>query len=104
MDYLKTEEGSRRILAHFNGFHDGFIHKLILRSRDSFKQGGSEVTDIEHQLTGEFDVRIDMAITIMGMERSHMIESCGAFSKTSKIFVWTYDPGNLTNGPLKMSK
>jgi len=61
LEYLKTEEDSRRIVDRFNGFHDGFIHKLILRSRDAFEQEGTEVTDIVHQLTGRFDVRLDIA-------------------------------------------
>lgn len=61
MDYLKTEEDCRRIVDHFNGFHDGFIHKLILRSGDTFQQEGTEVTDIVHKLSGHFDVRLDIA-------------------------------------------
>lgn len=56
-----TDEDSRRILDHFNGFHDGFIHKLILRSHDAFTQEGRKVTDIAHQMTGRFDVRLDIA-------------------------------------------
>lgn len=61
LEYLKTEEDSRRIVDRFNGFHDGFIHKLILRSHDAFEQEGTEVTDIAHHLTGRFDVRLDIA-------------------------------------------
>lgn len=61
VDYLKTEADSRRILDRFNGFHDGFIHKLLLRSHDAFTKEGPEVTDIAHQLSGRFDVRIDIA-------------------------------------------
>lgn len=61
MQSLKTENDSHRILDHFNGFHDGFIHKLILRSYDEFQREGPDVTDIVHQSTGLFDVRIDIA-------------------------------------------
>ncbi len=61
MEHVRTPEDSQRILDYFNGFHDGFIHKLILRSHDAFHQEGQEVRDIAHQLTGRFDVRIDIA-------------------------------------------
>jgi hypothetical protein len=59
--YLKTTEDSAKILDRFNGFHDGFIHKLILRSGDAFQPEGPRGTDIVHQLTGRFDARIDIA-------------------------------------------
>lgn len=61
VDYLKTPEDSAKILEKFNGFHDGFIHKLLLRSHDVFTKEGPEVTDIVHQCSGQFDVRIDFA-------------------------------------------
>lgn len=61
MEHVRTPEDSQRVLDHFNGFHDGFIYKLMLRSGDSFTQDGSDVMDIAHQLTGRFDVRIDIA-------------------------------------------
>ena len=59
--HLRTQEDSQHILDFFNGFHDGFIHKLVLRSHDVFTKDGPEITDIAHQLTGRFDVRIDIA-------------------------------------------
>ncbi|MDT7041424.1 hypothetical protein [Candidatus Nitronereus thalassa] len=61
VEYLRTQEDSARILERFNGFHDGFIHKLLLRSHDVFTKNGPEVTDIAHRCSGQFDVRIDIA-------------------------------------------
>ena len=58
---IKTQDNATRILDHFNGFHDGFIHKFVLRSHDVFTREGPEVTDIAHQCSGRFDVRIDVA-------------------------------------------
>ncbi|MFQ5756991.1 MAG: hypothetical protein ACE5H7_13010 [Acidiferrobacterales bacterium] len=58
---LKKESDAGDILDHFNGFHDGFIKALSLRSHDYFEQQGAAVTDIAHALTGHFDVVIDIA-------------------------------------------
>ena len=59
--FVKTQEDANRILDHFNGFHDGFIYKLILRSHDVFTKEGPEVPEITHHCSGQFDVRIDIA-------------------------------------------
>jgi hypothetical protein len=58
---LKTPADAKRILDHFNGFHDGFIKEIALRSRDSFFREGPEITDIVLELTGAFDVMVEFA-------------------------------------------
>jgi hypothetical protein len=40
---LKTIEDAEAVLDYFNGFHDGFIKQLSLKSPDEFK-------DWDHQL------------------------------------------------------
>ncbi len=59
--YLKTDIDAKKILDYFNGFHDGFIKELSLRSHDSFEKEGPDVTDIAHHLTRRFDAVIDIA-------------------------------------------
>ena len=52
---LKTIEDVESILDYFNGFHDGFIKQLILKSPDEFKDWG-------HQLcTGNLSLEIIFA-------------------------------------------
>lgn len=58
---LTTEIDARNILDYFNGFHDGFIQEVSLRSYDSFAKEGPEITDIAHHCTGRFDAVIDIA-------------------------------------------
>ena len=59
--YLRSETDARDILDYFNGFHDGFIKEVSLRSYDSFAKEGPEITDIAHRCTGRFDAVIDTA-------------------------------------------
>jgi hypothetical protein len=40
---LKTIEDAESILDYFNGFHDGFIKQLILKSTDEFKDWGHQL-------------------------------------------------------------
>ena len=40
---LKTIEDAESILDYFNGFHDGFIKQLILKSPDEFKDWGHQL-------------------------------------------------------------
>ena len=55
MRYLKTHEDAESILDYFNGFHDGFIKQLTLKSQDEFKDRG-------HQLcTGDLRLEITFA-------------------------------------------
>jgi hypothetical protein len=42
-------------LDYFNGFHDGFIKRIVVTSHDEFEPDGSQVC------TGQFDVAIDFA-------------------------------------------
>jgi hypothetical protein len=58
---LTTAADAEQILDYFNGFHDGFIQRIALRSHDSFIQQGPNVTDIVHRLSGHFDACIDIA-------------------------------------------
>jgi hypothetical protein len=52
---LKTIEDAESILDYFNGFHDGFIKQLTLKSSDEFKDWG-------HQLcTGDLSLEIVFA-------------------------------------------
>ena len=52
---LKTIEDAELILDYFNGFHDGFIKQLTLKSSDEFKDWG-------HQLcTGDLSLEIIFA-------------------------------------------
>lgn len=52
---IETIQQARETLRYFNDFHDGFIKKLTLISRDAFKADGSQVC------TGTFDVEIEFA-------------------------------------------
>jgi len=53
--YLRTLEDVESILEYFNGFHDGFIKQLTLKSQDEFKDRG-------HQLcTGDLSLDITFA-------------------------------------------
>ena len=52
---LKTINDAESILGYFNGFHDGFIKQLTLKSQDEFKAWG-------HQLcTGNLSLAIIFA-------------------------------------------
>ena len=50
-----------QILEHFNGFHDGFIKRLEVTSRDRFSIVEPGDPAIAHELTGRFDAVIDIA-------------------------------------------
>ena len=52
---IETIQQARETLQYFNDFHDGFITKLTLISRDTFEADGSQVC------TGTFDVEIEFA-------------------------------------------
>jgi len=58
---LRTAADAKTIDAHFNGFHDGFIKSLTLRSLDRFEAHGPDVTDIGHVVTGDFEAEIEFA-------------------------------------------
>ena len=52
---LETMEDASIILKHFNDFHDGFIKRITITSRDEFKEDKSQI------FTGEFDIALDIA-------------------------------------------
>lgn len=52
---LNTIEDALTILEYFNYFHDGFIKRIIITSRDEFE------TDKSQTCTGIFDIEIDFA-------------------------------------------
>lgn len=47
--------------GYFNGFHDGFVRSVLLRSHDRFVALGPSVTDIGHETTGRFDAVVEFA-------------------------------------------
>lgn len=52
---LSSAEEGASILNHFNGFHDGFIRRMIVESQDRINP------DLSQTCTGVFDVQIDFA-------------------------------------------
>lgn len=60
-ELIKTADEATTFLERVHRFHDGFIRELTVTSRDSFEITGRRLTDVGHQCTGEFDVRIIFA-------------------------------------------
>lgn len=58
---LDSTDSAAAIDAYFNGFHDGFLRSLTLRSGDRFVAEGPSVTEIGHEVTGEFSVEMEIA-------------------------------------------
>ncbi len=52
---VRSEADGRHILDRFNGFHDGFIRRIDIVSRDRFEEIGVQSAD------GVYDVRIEFA-------------------------------------------
>ena len=52
---VSTEESAARALDYFNGFHDGFMKRIVIESRDRIG------ADRGQSCTGLFDVTIDFA-------------------------------------------
>jgi hypothetical protein len=52
---VSSVEEAARVLDYFNGFHDGFIKRFVIESRDEI------LADRSQSCTGVFDVRIDFA-------------------------------------------
>ena len=50
---VSSEDDGNSALDYFNGFHDGFIHRIEIVSRDRFEKIGSQTAD------GVYDVTID---------------------------------------------
>jgi hypothetical protein len=52
---VSSEEDAARALDYFNGFHDGFMKRIVVESRDRIEE------DLSQSCTGLFDVHIDFA-------------------------------------------
>lgn len=52
---VSSEESAMRALGYFNGFHDGFMKRILLRSHDEMAE------DHGQSCSGTFDVEIDFA-------------------------------------------
>ena len=52
---ISSVEEAARILDYFNGFHDGFIKRIVVESHDEIH------TDLSQSTSGVFDVEIDFA-------------------------------------------
>jgi hypothetical protein len=52
---VSSEETAARTLDYFNGFHDGFMKRIVLESQDRINE------DLSQTCTGMFDVEIDFA-------------------------------------------
>ena len=52
---------AQQMLERLNYFHDGFIRRVELFSRDRFEQNGPAFTDRAHVCTGMFEVTLDVA-------------------------------------------
>jgi len=52
---IATVDDAARTLDYFNGFHDGFMKRIVIDSRDSIAE------DLSQSSTGLFDVTIDFA-------------------------------------------
>jgi hypothetical protein len=59
--HLRSAEDAASIDEYFNGFHDGFVRSVLLRSHDRFEAYGPSVTEIGHEVTGRFDAVIEFA-------------------------------------------
>jgi hypothetical protein len=52
---ITSEETAASVLDYFNGFHDGFMKRIVLTSQDRIEE------DLSQTCTGVFDVEIDFA-------------------------------------------
>ena len=52
---VSSEETGARALEYFNGFHDGFMQRIVFESQDQIGK------DLSQSCTGMFDVEIDFA-------------------------------------------
>jgi hypothetical protein len=52
---LSSVEEATKILDYFNGFHDGFIQRMVIESKDRISE------DLSQTCTGLFEVEIDLA-------------------------------------------
>ena len=52
---IHSEESAARALDYFNGFHDGFIRRIVLESRDRIHE------DLSQSCSGVFEVKMDIS-------------------------------------------
>jgi hypothetical protein len=52
---LSSADEAAKILDYFNGFHDGFIKRIVIESKDRINE------DLSQTCTGVFEVEIDLA-------------------------------------------
>ena len=52
---VSSEETAAKALEYFNGFHDGFMKRIVFASQDRISE------DLSQSCTGVFDVEIDFA-------------------------------------------
>ena len=52
---VSSEETAERALDYFNGFHDGFMKRILFEPQDRVDE------DLSQTCTGVFDVKIDFA-------------------------------------------
>ncbi len=52
---VSSEETAARALDYFNGFHDGFMKRIVFESQDRINE------DLSQSCTGVFDAEIDFA-------------------------------------------
>lgn len=59
---IDSEESTSRFLEHFNGFHDGFIKRIILESNDFFSQEDKDdIMSRSQTVTEEIVLKVDIA-------------------------------------------
>ena len=58
---VENAHDAEAALERFNYFHDGFIKRVELVSRDRFEQNGPAYTDRAHVCTGSFGVTLEIA-------------------------------------------
>jgi hypothetical protein len=52
---VSSEASALKVLDYFNGFHDGFMKRMVIQSEDRIEE------DLSQTCTGVFDVEIDFA-------------------------------------------
>jgi len=59
---IDSEESASRFLTHFNGFHDGFMKRIILESSDCFTQEDEKnIMSRSQTVSNEVMLKLDIA-------------------------------------------
>jgi len=61
MQKVGSEKEAKAVIEYFNGFHDGFLKRVLLVCNDTFEKEGPDEWNIAHQLTGDFDCILEVA-------------------------------------------